>query len=100
MGPYEIRERAGELVREVDAPEFVRKFRREEWASESHLKTLGDLLRQASLDASELKERNWNEAAKFFGYNTLDELHAAGFSLAANFARGALELRETPRPKD
>lgn len=93
---WDMRETAGEIVREVVAPEVQEAFRRATIADDVHISTIETILRRACEDRAARMDEAWNECAKTLGYESLEALHADGFNISVDHVKKAIVLRKRP----
>lgn len=94
--PWDMRERGGEIVKEIVDPSMTVAFRRAEVVNDIHISTLEQMLRRACEDRTAQLDEAWNQCAKILGYESLEALHAEGFNISIDHVKKAIVLRKRP----
>lgn len=65
-----------------------------EGAGQSMIDTLYILLQRSAEDMTRLRDDKWDDIARRFGFNSMDDASTSGYTIVAQFATKTFELRK------
>jgi hypothetical protein len=80
------------IEKTVSAPDMSRKFRMNDSMDNATQELIWDMVSRHAREAALKKEAIWAEVAKMFGYDSMEEAHAANLSFEIDYVEKTIMM--------